>query len=183
MVLSRQPKPEVIVFLFFPFSFLFLSFFFLFLSFSFSLFSQFLFVKVLVNEVMLMKKCKDKSIVSFKDSFLVGGVLWVVMELIDGEDLTNVLQVKMGEPQMALIVREVIRALAHMHAMGVIHRDIKSDNVMVSVETGAVKLTDFGFGAQVTQARGQRNTMVFNFFVNFFLLLQRKGVFKSSERF
>eukprot|EP00008_Paramoeba_atlantica_P000444 CAMPEP_0201502992 /NCGR_PEP_ID=MMETSP0151_2-20130828/84425_1 /ASSEMBLY_ACC=CAM_ASM_000257 /TAXON_ID=200890 /ORGANISM="Paramoeba atlantica, Strain 621/1 / CCAP 1560/9" /LENGTH=682 /DNA_ID=CAMNT_0047896617 /DNA_START=42 /DNA_END=2090 /DNA_ORIENTATION=- len=125
MVLSRQPKPEV-----------------------------------LVNEVMLMKKCKDKSIVSFKDSFLVGGVLWVVMELIDGEDLTNVLQVKMGEPQMALIVREVIRALAHMHAMGVIHRDIKSDNVMVSVETGAVKLTDFGFGAQVTQARGQRNTMV-----------------------
>ena len=51
---------------------------------------------MLVNEVLLMKKCNDETIVSFKDSFLMGGVLWVVMELIEGEDLTNVLQVRIS---------------------------------------------------------------------------------------
>ena len=61
---------------------------------------------------------------------------------------------------MAAICKEVLKALVHMHGLGVIHRDIKSDNVMISKETGAVKLTDFGYGAQMTQSRGKRNTMV-----------------------
>ena len=52
--------------------------------------------EVLVNEVMLMQKCTDASIVRYKDSYLVEGVLWVIMELIDGEDLTTVLEVLRG---------------------------------------------------------------------------------------
>jgi len=116
---------------------------------------------VLVNEVQLMEKCDNHPcIVGFHASFLSKGVLWVVMDYVDGEDLTAVLEASLLDGEMGLIIREVARALAHLHSRGVVHRDIKSDNVMVSIRTGEVKLTDFGFGAQMTRERRERHTMV-----------------------
>jgi serine/threonine protein kinase len=64
--------------------------------------------QVIVNEVMLMKMCCHSSIVQFLDSYLVSGTLWVAMELIDGEDLTQVIAAcKLTETQIAYIIREV----------------------------------------------------------------------------
>tara|TARA_R110002050_G_scaffold217308_2_gene353336 strand:+ start:305 stop:604 length:300 start_codon:yes stop_codon:yes gene_type:complete len=78
------------------------------------------------------------------------------MELVDGEDLTQVLTAcDMTEPQMAAVTQQSLLALDHLHAQSIIHRDIKSDNMMVSIATGSVKLTDFGFGAQLTQEQGE----------------------------
>ena len=62
---------------------------------------------ILVNEVSLMKLCKHQAIVQFLDSYLLDGTLWVAMELIDGEDLTQIIECKLTEPQIALIIREV----------------------------------------------------------------------------
>ncbi|KAF9897397.1 signal transducing kinase of the PAK, partial [Lobosporangium transversale] len=49
--------------------------------------------------------------------------------------------------------------LEHLHSKGVIHRDIKSDNVLLSLN-GDIKLTDFGFCAQLKEGTGKRTTMV-----------------------
>ena len=69
------------------------------------------------------------------------------MEYIDGVDLTQVLTANdLTEPQIALICRETLSSLEHLHSKNVVHRDIKSDNVMVSITDGRVVLTDFGFG-------------------------------------
>lgn len=117
--------------------------------------------QVLVNEVMLMRMCKHHSIVDFKDSFLVNGVLWVAMELIDGEDLTQLITAagRMTEDQIAIILREVLAGLGHLHEKEIVHRDIKSDNVMVALD-GRVKITDFGYGAQLNKEQARRQSVV-----------------------
>lgn len=74
-----------------------------------------------------------------------GGPLFIVMEFVDGRDLRTILS-RMGSvpPRLAAMIgREVARALAYAHALGLIHRDVKPANVMIS-RSGEVKLMDFG---------------------------------------
>ncbi|OAD06190.1 hypothetical protein MUCCIDRAFT_155258 [Mucor lusitanicus CBS 277.49] len=63
------------------------------------------------------------------------------------------------EGQIAAICKEVLEGLKHLHANGVIHRDIKSDNVLLSMQ-GDIKLTDFGFCAQLHEPTSKRTTLV-----------------------
>lgn len=116
--------------------------------------------QVVVNEIMLMKMCDSPAIVQFMDSFLVNGTLWVAMEFIDGEDLTQIISAnKMSEPQIAAVARETLVGLAHLHEKGIVHRDIKSDNVMVAND-GRIKITDFGYGAQLNKEQDKRKSVV-----------------------
>jgi len=70
---------------------------------------------------------------------------YIVMEYVDGPELKNLME-SMGEIDpftSALIAIEICKALSYAHNKGMIHRDIKPGNVMLSVQ-GDVKLTDFG---------------------------------------
>jgi eukaryotic-like serine/threonine-protein kinase len=95
------------------------------------------------------------------------GSLYLVMELVRGRSLGDVLESEIISPARAFaVVRQVLEALEHAHANGVVHRDLKPDNIML-VDTGrgdderdVVKLLDFGIakvedsgdGEQLTQA-------------------------------
>lgn len=56
-------------------------------------------------------------------------------------------------------MREVIKGLKVLHDKRQIHRDLKSDNILLSNE-GEVKIADFGFAAQLTKEREMRNSTV-----------------------
>ncbi|KAG9588323.1 serine/threonine protein kinase, partial [Aureobasidium melanogenum] len=115
---------------------------------------------LIINEILVMKDSKHKNIVNFMDSYLVKGDLWVVMEYMEGGSLTDVVTFNMmSEPQIAAVCRETLHGLQFLHSKGVIHRDIKSDNILLSLE-GNIKLTDFGFCAQINESQHKRTTMV-----------------------
>ena len=65
----------------------------------------------------------------------------------------------MPEYIMAYICQKMLSGLAYLHNENRIHRDIKSDNVFLTLD-GGVKLGDFGFAAQLTEAHQYRNTFV-----------------------
>merc|ERR1712137_1068781 len=56
-------------------------------------------------------------------------------------------------------IRETLAGLGHLHERGIVHRDIKSDNVMVALD-GRVKITDFGYGAQLNSEQAKRRSVV-----------------------
>jgi p21-activated kinase 1 len=97
--------------------------------------------ELIINEILVMAAARHKNIVNFIDSFLHKGELWVVMEYMEGGSLTDTITINfMTEDQICIICREVLQGLSHLHSRGIIHRDIKSDNVLVGLD-GQIKLS------------------------------------------
>ncbi|CAH8514570.1 unnamed protein product [Schistosoma rodhaini] len=116
--------------------------------------------ELLFNEVIIMQSYPHPNIVEMFGSYLIGNELWVAMEYLEGGALTNIVtRTLMSEKQIATICRDVLRALAFLHDHGIIHRDIKSDSILLSIN-GRVKLSDFGFCARVSPDQPRRRSLV-----------------------
>ena len=86
------------------------------------------------------------------------GFSYMSMELIEGESLAEILEREILDPERALrIVRHTLRALAHAHKLGVIHRDIKPGNLMLTRRDSFVRVLDLGI-AKLVDREGARST-------------------------
>lgn len=114
------------------------------------------------DEIDMMTSIKHDNIVNYLECFIIKGntTLWLVMEYLDGGSLSNVaFYTSMQEFQVAHIVNECLKGLSYLHDNNIIHRDVKSDNVLLGFN-GAVKLTDFGFCARLEDSRDLRTSHV-----------------------
>jgi serine/threonine-protein kinase len=88
------------------------------------------------------------------------GVVFLIMEYLDGRTLKDIIRSEGAMPldRVVEIIRQVSGALDAAHKQGVIHRDLKSDNIMLSQTNGGdwAKVLDFGI-AKIQQAEGARD--------------------------
>ncbi|XP_073409946.1 serine/threonine-protein kinase PAK 5 isoform X3 [Dendrobates tinctorius] len=116
--------------------------------------------ELLFNEVVIMRDYHHENVVDMYNSYLVGDELWVVMEFLEGGALTDIVtHTRMNEEQIATVCFSVLKALSYLHNQGVIHRDIKSDSILLTSD-GRIKLSDFGFCAQVSKEVPKRKSLV-----------------------
>ena len=118
--------------------------------------------ELLFNEVMILKDAKHSNIVESFDSYMVNDELWVIMEYLNGGSLTQYVtcdRIIITEEQITLICKSCLTALAYLHSRGIIHRDVKSDSILLA-RNGQIKLSDFGFCAEVSKEVPRRRSLV-----------------------
>lgn len=116
-------------------------------------------------EIRMMATTRHPNLIKAHETYRHAGALWITMEYMNGGCLTHVLEffqkrrLLLEEPHIAYVLREVLRGLAHMHGLRRLHRDLKSDNILIDT-AGGVRLADFGFCAQLTDERDVRHSVV-----------------------
>jgi serine/threonine-protein kinase len=101
-------------------------------------------VQFLDQEARIVARLAHPNIVAVYDVGIDASAPYLVMELVDGEDLRRRLASgPLAVAETVAIAEQVCAALAAAHAAGVVHGDIKPDNVMLT-RTGSVKVCDFG---------------------------------------
>ncbi|MDB4966567.1 MAG: Serine/threonine-protein kinase Pkn6 [Myxococcales bacterium] len=128
--------------------------------------------EALLTEARLCSLLHHPGIVQVYELDEEAGEYFLVMELVDGEDLGNILRtciargVRMPPGVACHLVNEVAQALAYAHALtddkgqrlGLIHRDISPSNIMIS-KSGGVKLLDFGIAKVTADERTRTGTL------------------------
>lgn len=129
------------------------------------------------NEVAIMHSCDHPNIVKLHGIYINKTVkeLYIVMDYMNAGCLTNIITKHRWikkERVIAIIMRDVLKALKYMHDSYRIYRDLKSDNILISAELEAstgvkraakryvLKLSDFGFTCQLNESRPTRNSVV-----------------------
>jgi len=105
------------------------------------------------REATIMTSLRHDNIAYFNDYFSWEGNMYIVMEYIDGIPLSELIQKrnKIDPHIVLLIMHEVARGLEYAHGKGVLHRDLKPQNILIS-KRGEVKIIDFGIASFREQA-------------------------------
>ena len=108
-----------------------------------------------LGEVEAARRLSHPDIVNVYEAGETAESAWLAMELLRGCDLGRYTHMSrlLPEPLVLQLTERLARALAHAHAQGVVHRDIKPGNVMLDLPTGQLKLTDFGVAGLADMSR------------------------------
>ncbi|KAG2733325.1 hypothetical protein G9P44_004315 [Scheffersomyces stipitis] len=112
------------------------------------------------QEIKFLSELKNvPNVTQYYGSFLNDTKLWIIMDYCAGGSLRTILKSGVFEEKyIGVIVRELLLALSAVHKLGVIHRDLKAANVLITKE-GSVLLCDFGVAAKITSNALKRTTM------------------------
>ncbi len=116
------------------------------------------------REVTLLSQLREatqRNVVRYWGCWLKGPELWIVMDFADGGSVRTLMKAgPIAERYCAIIVRETLVALNYLHKCGIIHRDIKAANILLT-STGKILLCDFGVAASLaSSSHSKRSTFV-----------------------
>ena len=103
--------------------------------------------RIIINEVGLMQMCTENSgVLKVLEAYDFKQRLWIFVELMD-DALTSFVQnlnKSYTENICKYVLKKSLDGIAYLHERNIIHRDIKSDNILMNLK-GEVKLADFGY--------------------------------------
>ncbi|MCY3019046.1 MAG: protein kinase [Planctomycetota bacterium] len=121
-----------------------------------SLAKQATFTERFVREARASARLNHPHIVSGIDVGQDNGVYYFAMEFVDGLSVKDLLvKGKMNEQQVLKVAKAMAQALAHAHEHGILHRDIKPDNILVD-KSGTPKLCDLGLARLDSQSEAEK---------------------------
>lgn len=102
----------------------------------------------------MMRKLNHPNVVKVLDYVVVEPNAYMFLEFCGGGELFErvISAGKMAETEARGYIQQIVQGIAHCHARGVVHRDLKLENIMLSTE-GVVKIIDFGLAAEFEQNR------------------------------
>src|SRR5580698_5057695 len=105
------------------------------------------------SEATASAQLKHENIVTVYDAGQVDGHLFIALEFVDGTDIHELVAKRGAIPLKRSVgfIKQVVRALDHLHKRGIVHRDIKPSNLLLTKE-GTVKLTDLGLARAVDES-------------------------------
>jgi predicted ATPase len=102
------------------------------------------------NELIIARKITHKNVCRLFDINEEAGIPFITMEYVSGEDLKSILwkEAKLAEAKILSIAKQLLEGLDAAHELGVVHRDLKPQNIMID-EKETVKIMDFGIAHSV----------------------------------
>jgi len=98
------------------------------------------------NEIELLKTISHPSIVQLYETVEDTSTIYLIMELIKGSDLFDINDFlgTLRPASVAALLTPLLNALSYLHSRGIVHHDIKPENIIVDYTLNTLKLTDFG---------------------------------------
>lgn len=104
------------------------------------------------TELEIMKRIRHRHVVSMYELYETPSCLWMVLELVSGGDLYHHLAFleTFNEAAAARYMKQILMGIHYLHSLGVVHRDLKLENILLSDSTTCdIKIADFGLSALV----------------------------------
>ncbi|MCP4153124.1 MAG: protein kinase [bacterium] len=119
-------------------------------------------IKLFLSEARKVAKLQHPNIVTVYDVGRMNSNYFISMEYIEGGNLLVLIKKKHPVPaaDILIIAGKLFTALEHSHSKGVIHRDIKPNNIMITLE-GEVKVVDFGIAALGEELKRENKSKIY----------------------